>query len=264
MSAGRVDVCGAGIDPCTLEEAVRRIVDRARAGGPPEYVVTPNAHHVVLLQDSELFRRIYDAAWLSVADGMSVVWASRILGRPLPGKVSGIDLFQAVCGAAAGTGLRVFLLGGRPGAAAEAARVMRAARPELVIAGTYCPPMGFENDPAESARALQAVRAAAPHILFVALGAPKQEIWMYENRARLGVPVSAGVGAAFDFAAGFVRRAPRWMQRTGLEWVFRVLMEPGRLGRRYAVTNPRFVRIFLRHYLRNRRATRRESLPAAR
>lgn len=251
---GRIDICGAGVDPCTLDGAVRRVLERARAGGPPSYVVTPNTQHVALLQDSEEFRRIYRSAWLSVADGMSLVWASRLLGTPLPEKVSGIDLFEAVCAAAAGTGVRVFLLGGRPGAAAEAARVLAARHPGLVVAGTYCPPMGFEADPVEAERAVRAVRSAAPHVLFVALGAPKQESWMYRNRELLGVPVLLGVGAAFDFVAGRVRRAPRWMQDWGLEWVFRTMTEPRRLGKRYAVTNPRFAWLLLKQYVRRRRS----------
>ncbi len=251
-AAGRVDVCGAPVDPCTLAEAAERIVERARAGGPPGYVVTPNTQHVALLRDSERFRRIYAEAWLSVADGMSLVWASRLLGAPLPGKVSGIDLFEATCAALAGTGLGVFLLGGRPGAAEEAARVMRARHPGLVVAGTHCPPQGFERDPEEAERAARAVREAAPHVLFVALGAPKQEEWMHAHRERLGVPVSVGIGAAFDFVAGQVRRAPPWMQRWGLEWVFRLAVEPRRLWRRYAVSHTRFAGLLLRQLARGR------------
>ena len=252
MAAERIDVCGAGVDPCDMEDAVRRIVERAANGGPPALVVTPNAHHVALLQDVEEFRAVYRSAWLSVPDGMSLVWASRLLGTPLPEKVSGIDLFVEVCAAVAGTDLRIFLLGGRPGAAEEAARVVEARFPGLRIAGTYCPPLGFERDPEESQRVLQAVRGAAPHILFVALGAPKQELWMYENRERLGVPVSLGVGATFDFVAGMIRRAPRWMQKRGLEWIHRAATEPRRLGMRYLVTTPRFLWIFLKSGLTQR------------
>lgn len=244
MAGERINVCGAGVDPCGMEEAVRRIVERAERGGPPALVVTPNAHHVALLQDVEEFRAVYRSAWLSLPDGMSLVWASRLLGTPLPEKVSGIDLFDEVCAAVAGTGLRIFLLGGRPGAAEEAARVVEARHPGLRIAGTYCPPVGFENDPAESERVLSAVRGAAPHILFVALGAPKQELWMYENRDRLGIPVMLGVGATFDFVAGMIRRAPRWMQTRGLEWMYRAATEPRRLGKRYLVTTPRFIWLF--------------------
>ena len=252
--ADRINICGAGVDPCGMAEAVRRIVERAASGGPAVHVVTPNAHHVALLQDLESFRVVYRSAWLSLTDGMSLVWASRLLGTPLPEKVSGIDLFQEVCAAVAGTGLRIFLLGGRPGAAEEAVRVMEARHPGLKLAGTHCPPEGFEQDPHESERAISAVRDAAPHILFVALGAPKQELWMYENRERLGVPVSLGVGATFDFVAGMIRRAPRWMQESGLEWVYRATTEPRRLGKRYMVTTPRFIWLFGKQYARRGKA----------
>ena len=247
LAGGRIRIGAAPVDPCTLEEAVRRILERAAAGGPPEYVVTPNAHHVVMLQDSARFREVYERAWLSLADGMSLVWAARLLGTPVPEKVSGSDLFPRLCEAAR-PGVRIFLLGGREGAAAEAARVLRARNPALEIVGTYSPPMGFERDEAEVERAGERVRAARPHILFVGLGAPKQEYYMAEQRERLGVPVSVGVGVSFEFAAGMVERAPPWVQRAGLEWLDRLRKEPRRLWKRYATTNPRFVALVLRQY----------------
>jgi N-acetylglucosaminyldiphosphoundecaprenol N-acetyl-beta-D-mannosaminyltransferase len=242
---GRVRIGEAEVDPCTMEGAVRRILAHARAGGPPALVVTPNAYHAVLLREDPRFRAVCERAWLSVADGTSLVWASRLLGTPVPERVGGVDLFEEVC-ASAGPELGIFLLGGRPGAAEGAARVLRRRNPGLRIAGTHCPPYGFEADPAEAARAVEAVRAASPDILFVGLGAPRQEIWIHENALALGVPVSAGVGASFDFVSGMVPRAPRWIQRAGLEWLFRTCVEPRRLWRRYARTNPAFVAMVLR------------------
>jgi N-acetylglucosaminyldiphosphoundecaprenol N-acetyl-beta-D-mannosaminyltransferase len=256
MAAGapsRVNIAGAQVDRYSFQEAVRRIIEHASAGGPPAYVVTPNAHHVSLLRDSAHFRMVYDGAWLALADGVPLVWASRLLGTPLPERVSGSDLFPAICKAVAGTGLRVFLLGGRPGAAEEAARVLQERYPGLLVAGFDCPPLGFDKDPEQSRRALDAVRAARPDILFVALGAPKQENWMYENRERAGVPVSIGVGASFDIVAGMFRRAPKWVRKAGLEWLFRTAEEPGRLWKRYALTNPRFVWLVARQYAHSRR-----------
>lgn len=248
----RVHIAGTEVDRCTMDEAVRRIVARARAGGPPVQVVTPNAQHVVLVEESPRFRGIYESAWLVVADGMSLVWASRLLGDPLPERIGGVDLFEGVCAAAAPWGLSIFLLGGRPGAADAAARILLERYPGLVIAGTHCPPLGFETDPVLAELAVSSVRDAAPDILFVALGAPKQEFWIDDHARRLGVPVSAGVGAAFELVAGFVRRAPKWMQRAGIEWVFRIGQEPRRLWKRYALTNPRFLRLALRQYMRGR------------
>jgi N-acetylglucosaminyldiphosphoundecaprenol N-acetyl-beta-D-mannosaminyltransferase len=251
----RVNIAGATIDSFSFREAVERIIERARDGGPPAYVVTPNAHHVSLLRDSAHFRTVYQGAWLALADGVPLVWASRLLGTPLPERVSGSDLFPAICKAVAGTGLRIYLLGGRPGAAEESIRVLQERYPGLLIAGFDCPPMGFDRDPVLSRAAVDAVRAAHPDILFVALGAPKQENWMYENVERVGVPVAIGVGASFDIVAGMFRRAPKWVRKAGLEWAFRTFEEPGRLWKRYAVTNPRFVWLVARQYTRLRRGT---------
>lgn len=251
----RVSIGGVAIDAVTLEEAVEKVVEHAAAGGPPAYVVTPNAQHLALLEDSPDFRRAYDEAWMRVADGVPLIWASRTMGRPLPGRVNGTDLFEEVCAAAAGRGVRVFLLGGKPGAADEAARVLRERSPGLEIAGTSCPPMGFERDPVESERVIAAIREAAPHVMFVGLGAPKQELWMRDNRERAGVPVSLGIGGSFEIVAGMVPRAPRWMQRNGLEWLYRLGREPRRLWKRYAVTNPRFAWIVAREMVRDRLST---------
>lgn len=256
MVPERIDVAGTPVDALSMEDAVRRILEHAGRGGPPAVVVTPNVHHAVLLRDSPRFREVYARAWLSLADGMPLLWAARLLGTPLPEKVSGSDLFPRVCAAAAETGARVFLLGGRPGAADEAARVLRERHPGLRIVGTYCPPMGFESDPVEVERACAAVRSAAPDVLFVGLGAPKQEFFLHDHRERLGVPVSVGVGVSFEFVAGMVQRAPPWMQSAGLEWAYRIWREPRRLWRRYATTNPRFVALVLREVARRRgRAT---------
>lgn len=245
-----LDIAGAPVHACSFQEVLQRIAGRAVSDAPPVYVVTPNAHHVVMLHDSEPFRRVYRGAWLSLADGMSLVWAARFLGTPVPEKVSGSDLFPALCKAVAGTGTRIFLLGGRPGAAEEASRVLQRRYPGLEIAGTYCPPFGFERDPDEALRIEEAIRTAAPHVLFVGLGAPKQEFWMAENHGRLGVPVSIGVGVSFEFVAGMVQRAPKWARKSGLEWLYRVVKEPRRLWKRYAVTNPRFVWLVLQQRAR--------------
>lgn len=248
----RVRLCGTAIDPLTLDETIARIVQHARRGGAPGYVVTPNAQHLCMVHDHAGFGEAYRGAWLSVPDGVPLVWASRLLGTPLPGRVNGTDLFERVCEAAARAGLRVFLLGGRPGAAEGAARALRQRSPGLVVAGTCCPPMGFERDPAELERVDRAIRDAAPHVLFVALGAPKQEVWMHQRFPHLGVPVAVGIGGSFEMVSGMVPRAPRWMQRTGTEWLFRLAREPRRLLVRYATTNPRFVWMVARQWMEKR------------
>ena len=169
----------------------------------------------------------------------SLLLAARALGHRFPERVAGVDLFQALCGSAAETGLRVFLLGGRPGSAEQAASVMQERFPGLETA-TYCPPLGFEKSDVELARVSQAVKAFHPDLLFVALGAPKQEYWMYEHGRKLGTAVCIGVGGSFEMVTGIVPRAPRWMQSIGCEWVYRLCQEPRRMWRRYLVGNVQF------------------------
>ena len=248
LSPQRVDLAGASVDALDFNAVVDAIVARTQAGATPAYVVTPNAHHLTLLQDDPLLREIYRDAFLVVPDGVPLLWAARLLGTPLRGRVNGTDLFEALCARAEDRGLSVFLLGGREGAADAAAAMLRKRHPGLDICGTYCPPFGFESDETQSARVLAVIEAAKPHLLFVGLGAPKQEYWMYRNCASLRVPVSLGIGVSFEFVAGTVPRAPRWMQRAGLEWLHRVGSEPKRLWKRYLAGNARFCYLIARQY----------------
>jgi len=246
---GSAVIAGVRIDARSFDDVVDEIVAHARAGGAPGYIVTPNTHHVTLLQSDAKFRRIYADAFLAVPDGVPLLWAGKLLGEPLRGRVNGTDLFEALCAQAARYDLRVFMLGGRPGAAEAARSVLEARNPGLQVCGTYCPPIGFERDPAESARILAAIEAARPHLLFVGLGAPKQEYWMYDNRAALRVPMSLGIGVSFEFVGGIVARAPVWMQRTGLEWFYRLVSEPKRMWRRYLVCNVVFCALVARQFV---------------
>jgi N-acetylglucosaminyldiphosphoundecaprenol N-acetyl-beta-D-mannosaminyltransferase len=247
-----VTIAGVRIDALTFDDVVQAIVTHAAQGGTPGYVVTPNAHHVVLLQRDALLREIYEHAFLVVADGVPLLWAAKLLGTSLPGRVNGTDLFEALCARAAHEGLRVFLLGGREGAADAAAATLMARHPSLTICGTHCPPMHFETNEAESRRVLDAISEARPHLLFVGLGAPKQEYWMYRNCGQLGVPASLGIGVSFEFVGRVVPRAPFWMQRTGLEWLHRLASEPGRLWKRYLVGNATFCALVARQWFAQR------------
>jgi N-acetylglucosaminyldiphosphoundecaprenol N-acetyl-beta-D-mannosaminyltransferase len=245
----RINVCGVAIDCLSFDEVMAAIVHHVTAGQTPAYVVTPNAQHVVMWHENDLFRQIYQQAWLVVPDGVPLLWAARWFGTPLRGRVNGTDSFEQLCAISAEKGFRVFLMGGRSGAAAQAAQVLQARHPQLQIAGTDCPKFGFESDPVELERMAAAVRTAAPDILFVGLGAPKQEYWIYQNYQALGVPVMLGIGGSFEMVGGVVKRAPLWMQRLGLEWLFRLLSEPQRMWRRYLVGNVAFVRLVLRQRL---------------
>ena len=227
-----VNIASVRIDNVSFSEAVARIeelITRRRTA----FVVTPNVDHVVRLERDESFRTIYQNASLVLADGVPLLWAARFLGTPFQEKISGSDLLPRLCGVAAEKGYQLFFLGGRPGAAEKAADNLRRIYPEIKITGIYSPPMGFEKDHTELEKINGMIKKAAPDLLFVGLGSPKQEKWIYANKEICKVPVSIGIGVSFEFMAGIVKRAPRWMQKIGLEWLWRLAMEPVRLWRRY-------------------------------
>ncbi|OUL22564.1 WecB/TagA/CpsF family glycosyltransferase [Nostoc sp. 106C] len=242
----RINICGVEIDKYTFNEVVNQIVNHALSKGKPEYVVTPNAMHILSLQKDVYFREIYRQAFLVVPDGVSLLWAAKFLQTPLKDRVNGTDLFEKLCAIAAEKGLRVFLLGGRPGAAEQAKQKLKARHPNLSIVGTYCPPYGFEYQPEELESINSKIKAASPDILFVGLGAPKQEKWIANNYLELQVPISIGIGVSFELVADMVRRAPVWMQKAGLEWLFRLIVEPSRLWKRYILGNPTFIWLVLK------------------
>jgi N-acetylglucosaminyldiphosphoundecaprenol N-acetyl-beta-D-mannosaminyltransferase len=236
----RVRIGSIWIDALTASAAVEAIDGlRARGGG---LVFTPNVDHIVTVESNPGLRAAYETADLAIADGQWVVWASRVLGTPLPARVAGSDLALPLARMAAERGRSIYLLGGAPGAAAEAA-----SRLQREAAVRVC---GFDESridlasPDESV-ALRIARAK-PDFVFVALGCPKQEIWCLRNRDLLRPAVLLGLGATVDFLAGRVRRAPRWMSRFGMEWLFRLALEPRRLARRYLINDPRFLALLLR------------------
>jgi N-acetylglucosaminyldiphosphoundecaprenol N-acetyl-beta-D-mannosaminyltransferase len=247
--AGRVQIGSIEVDSLTFDAAVDALdaLVRARRGGA---VFTPNVDHVVLAEEHEAFRRSYARAELCVADGMPLVWASRLLGRHIPEKVSGSDLVPALLERAAGGGHRVYLLGGAPGTAEEAGRVLR--ERGVAVAGLDAPMLRDPLDPAERQPIVDRIRRAAPDVVLVAFGAPKQELFIDAARSEVDA-VWIGVGATLEFIAGRIPRAPRWMSRHGLEWLYRLAREPRRLWRRYLVRDPKFALIVAR-MLKDRRA----------
>jgi exopolysaccharide biosynthesis WecB/TagA/CpsF family protein len=227
-----VGILGVPFNQVTLEEAVE-LVDGMVARRGTHYIVTPNVDFLVKAQRDPSFHRILVHADLVLCDGTPILWASRWLGDPIPCRVAGSDLVPRLIERAAQRKWRIFLLGGGPGVAAEAARRIGAAHPSLPRVGHYSPPHGSleEMDNAEIARRVRAVR---PHLLIVCFGCPKQEKWIWKHAGGLGVPVAIGAGATVDFLANKVARAPRWMRSSGTEWLFRLAREPGRLAGRYA------------------------------
>ena len=208
-------------------------------------VVTPNVDHVVQAQDNPHLRRAYADASLSLVDGVPLLWAARVLGRPLPEKVSGSDLFLPLVARAAVHGMRVFLLGAAPMVASMCARKLRERFDRLTVVGTHSPRLHHDADASTLGEIIGRVRSASPHIVFVALGCPKQEILMHRIAHDIRPAVLIGVGASLDFVAGTIPRAPRWMSVAGLEWLYRLMREPVRLAPRYLVRDPRFAGIVL-------------------
>lgn len=222
----------ARIDRTDFEQTVARIVQLARSG-TPAMVVTPNSDHIVALECDAALRAAYSEADVVVADGMPLVWASKLLREPLKERVTGADLMPRLCRSAADHGLKVFILGGKSGVPEEAARRLQAAYPGLMVAGAYSPPFGFERDEVENEAIVRMVASSDADLVFVGLGAPKQELWMHRHLQRFDKGVFLGIGAAVDFCAGQVKRAPRWMQTAGLEWMYRWSQDPSRLTKRY-------------------------------
>ena len=234
--ASRITVDDVSFDCVTMREAVRKIVRMAKKHDRARYVCTGNLDHLVLAERDPAFRAIYSKADLVVADGAPVVWLSRIASPiSLPERVAGSDLFWELARASSETGLRLFFLGGVPGAATAAAEAVAVRYPRARVVGTYCPPVEAFDLRAEQEAIRAVVQRAAPDVLLVALGAPKQEKWIAANKDWLGVPVSIGVGGTFEMAAGLRRRAPPWVRRAGLEWLYRFAQEPRRLFHRYFV-----------------------------
>lgn len=244
----KVNILGIPIDNLSLSATMDRFVELVSQRRPC-LVVTPNVDHLVNLQSDHEFREVYRQAALVLPDGMPLLWAARFLGTPIREKLSGSDVFHELCRLSAERGFRVFFMGGREGAAAAAAERMKQEHPKLQIVGLYSPPFGFERDPAETKRIDAMLTEARPDVLLVGLGSPKQEKWAARNSTRLGIPLTMGIGISFEYTAGMVRRAPVWMQRAGLEWLFRLVMEPGRLWRRYLVNDPKFFWLILKQRL---------------
>jgi len=243
-------VLGCRIDRLTMEETVARCEEIIAAREPRQHVVVNAAKLTMLQRDTRLREIVADAAIVN-ADGQSVVWASRLLGDPLPERVAGIDLMHRLLERAEERRYRVFVLGARAEVLDEALVRLRERHPRLVVAGARD---GYFTE-AESESVCEEIRASKADVLFVAMSSPKKELWVADNLERTGVPLAMGVGGAIDVVAGVASRAPLWAQRAGLEWLFRLAQEPRRLARRYAVTNARFVALVARELVRRRLAS---------
>lgn len=244
----RITMMGCGIDNLSMEETLARVEEFIRSGWAHQHVVV-NVDKLVKASRDPALRRIVNACDLVSADGMPVVWASRLLGKPLKERVAGIDLYEALMRRAGERGWRVFLLGARDEVVRAVAAIYRERYPQLQLAGWRD---GYWQGEQEEAQVARMVADSRADLLFVAMSSPGKEQFLGKYQAVMGVPFAMGVGGTFDVVSGRVRRAPGWMQRAGLEWFWRFLQEPRRMFRRYFIDDMVFVWLLIKEAARGR------------
>jgi N-acetylglucosaminyldiphosphoundecaprenol N-acetyl-beta-D-mannosaminyltransferase len=235
----RTSVLGVNVSAVNMTMALQQIeswIDRRQH----DYVCITGVHGVMESQRDPRLKQIHNDAGLVTPDGMPMVWINRLRGNGHVSRVYGPDLMLEVCARSLETGWKHFFYGGAPGVAEKLAAKLKERFPGLCVAGTCCPPFRAMT-PEEDRAAVEQINASGADIVWVGLSTPKQEYWMSDHIGRISAPVIVGVGAAFDFHAGLKSQAPRWMQRCGLEWFYRLCTEPKRLWKRYLVNNPLFL-----------------------
>lgn len=225
-----VNILGVKFHRVTMEQALEKVDSLMKEPGP-QLIVTANTEMVMMANQDPLLFEIIRRSALVVPDGIGIVWASRILNCPLEERVPGVELMDKLLERSAEKGWRVFLLGAKPGIADQAAENAKKKYAKLNVVGTY---HGYFTKEEEQ-ELISRIKAAKPDLLFLALGVPKQEKWAAANLAKLGIPLAMGVGGSFEILAGTTKRAPKWMCRSGLEWLYRLIKEPWRIGRMMAL-----------------------------
>jgi N-acetylglucosaminyldiphosphoundecaprenol N-acetyl-beta-D-mannosaminyltransferase len=249
-------VIGVGISTTSYDEVVaccQSWIGRLREQkneATAHYICVTSVHGLITARDDSSVRDILNGADIATPDGMPLVWALRSFGERNQARVYGPTLMLRLCESAAQNGHRIFLYGGRPETLGELRTRLLGKFPDLQIAGSYSPPFRPLTDEEEQLVESQ-IRESGAEIVFVGISTPKQERWMHSHRSRFPGVVMVGVGAAFDFHAGRVRQAPGWMQRNGLEWLFRLASEPGRLWQRYLLVTPRFLPLWAMQLMRS-------------
>lgn len=238
----RLKFMNTEIDNLTMEETLQ-VVDKLIKEDKAAYVVTPNVDHIVQLETNKELQDVYANASLILTDGKPLQWIAKWYGTPIKEKISGSDLFPRLCDMAARKGYKMFFLGAAEGVATKAAENLINRYNGLQVVGTYSPPYGFEKSPEEMLKITRLIKEVAPDMLIVGLGCPKQEKFMYHHCRELGVPISFGLGASFDFEAGNIKRAPKWMSEHGLEWLFRITQDPQRMAKRYLVDDLKILKL---------------------
>lgn len=248
----KINIGGTGISDITLEETMELFDQWIQEKTPRQICVTP-VNCVVWAHQNKALQNIYNQADLTLCDGVPLIWASSFIGKQkLRGRVTGLDLLPQYIARAHQKNYRMFFLGAAPGVAAQYQAQLEAQYPGIQIVGTYSPPYANEFSAAENQKMVDMVNAAAPDIVWVSLTAPKQDFWIAQHLHQLKSTINIGIGGALDVAVGRFNRAPIWMQKNGLEWLYRFLKEPRRLFRRYFVEAPAILPILLKQKLANK------------
>lgn len=230
------------------ESSINSIID---SGAKCHQVVIANAYSVVLAQKNPLFASVCSNAEFVFADGMPIIWISKIYGGKIPERIAGPDFMWSYCGICEKKGYKIFLLGGDEYSLKNLEDSLIKQYPQLNISGSYSPPYGVWSDK-ENVKIIDKINKSGSNVLWVGVSTPKQDIWIHEHKSKLNVNVAFGVGAAFDFHSGKIKRAPFWMQKAGLEWLYRLSQDPFRLWKRYVFGNLEFILIILNGFIYNR------------
>jgi N-acetylglucosaminyldiphosphoundecaprenol N-acetyl-beta-D-mannosaminyltransferase len=258
MDNKKVNILGLEIDNLSMQETIDKIgllIEKNRSA----IIFTPNVQRLIYGIKDKQTEEIYRKADMLIPDGMPLIWASKLLGVPLKEKVSGSDLLPLFCQSASILGHKMYFLGADPGVAEEAKNILTDKYPGLQIVGTYSPPFGFEKKDAEIRKIKGMIKEKNPHVLFVGLGFPKEERFLWKYRDDFQVPVSIGIGATFDFITGKQKRAPKWMQNCGMEWFYRLCHDPRRLWKRYLFGNSLFVFLIFKEFIRTKLGRKKRS-----
>lgn len=239
-----IDFLGIRLNNMTGDEILDHI-DYCVKRGTPCQIVGVNVDQALRVLEDDYSKKIFEGAEIVFTDGKPIIWMSRWLKRPIVEKVSGPDIMLRICERAAQKGYKIFLLGAGPGVAAKAEKNLCKSYPGLQCVGTYSPPFGFEKDQVEMAKIISMLKNSGADQLFVGMGSPKQDIFIYENMAKYQIPVSYSMGAALDFLGGGAKRAPKWMSDVGLEWFHRFMQNPKRLFKRYFVDDRRILKYYM-------------------
>lgn len=242
MALNRMNFMNTYVDNVTEAEAIKHIEECIR-DKKVGHVITPNVDQIVRIEKDLYFKEICDNAELLLVDGHPLLWIAKWYGKPIKEKICGSDLVPHLCKIAAEKGYRVFLLGAAEGVAARAAKILEKNYPGIMIAGTYSPPLGFEKNETELQKINEILRDSNADLLFVGMGVPKQDQFIYENMQKYEIPMSFSIGATIDFIAGEQKRAPRWMTDHGMEWAYRLFCDPKRMFKRYIIDDMKIFRL---------------------